>query len=52
MQADCNFASAISLVLEKMINTYKKRESSGLKGYDYPQNGYYFVTICTNNGIE
>ena len=26
-----------------------KRKPTRLKGYDYSQNGYYFVTICTHN---
>ena len=26
-----------------------KRKSHRLQGYDYSRNGYYFVTICTEN---
>ena len=26
-----------------------KRKSTRLKGYDYSQNGAYFITICTHN---
>ena len=26
-----------------------KRKQMRLKDYDYSQNGYYFVTICTKN---
>lgn len=26
-----------------------KRKQNRLQGYDYSQNGYYFVTICTEN---
>ena len=28
---------------------YPKRKSIRLKGYDYSQNGYYFITICVQN---
>ena len=28
------------------------RKPNRLKGYDYSQQGYYFVTICTHNRIE
>lgn len=28
---------------------YPKRKHVRLKGYDYSQNGMYFVTICTQN---
>ena len=27
---------------------YPKRKSPRLQGYDYSENGYYFVTICTH----
>jgi REP element-mobilizing transposase RayT len=30
----------------------KERKLTRLKGYDYSQSGYYFVTICTNNREE
>jgi len=26
-----------------------KRKPARIKGYDYSQNGYYFITICTQN---
>ena len=26
-----------------------KRKPTRLKNYDYSQNGYYFITICTHN---
>ena len=26
-----------------------KRKNLRLKEYDYSQNGYYFITICTHN---
>ena len=26
-----------------------KRKPTRLKGYDYSQNGAYFITICTND---
>lgn len=32
-----------------MINGLPKRKQLRLKGYDYSQNGYYFVTICTES---
>ena len=28
---------------------FKKRKSIRLTGYDYSQNGLYFITICTKN---
>ncbi len=30
----------------------KRRKSNRIAEYDYSQNGYYFVTICTKNKIE
>jgi hypothetical protein len=27
----------------------RERKLTGLKGYDYSQGGYYFVTICTKD---
>ena len=30
------------------INMEKLRKNLRIKGYDYSQNGYYFVTICTD----
>jgi putative transposase len=35
-----------------MSSTFKKRKSNRLKVYDYSENGYYFVTLCTENGKE
>lgn len=32
-------------------NTYSQRKSIRLKGYDYSQEGLYFVTICTQGHI-
>lgn len=32
-----------------MNNYYRQRKSPRLQGYDYAQNGAYFVTICTHN---
>jgi len=29
-----------------------KRRSIRLKGYDYSQEGYYFITICTQGKIK
>jgi len=31
------------------MNNLPKRKEIRLKNYDYSSNGYYFVTICTNN---
>lgn len=31
---------------------YKQKKSYRLKGYDYRQLGYYFVTICTKNRMS
>lgn len=31
------------------MNELPKRKQIRLKDYDYSQNGYYFVTICTHN---
>ena len=30
----------------------KTRKNIRLQGYDYSKEGYYFVTICTQNKIE
>ncbi len=30
----------------------KYRKTNRLPRYDYSQNGYYFVTVCTQNLIE
>ncbi|MFA4817467.1 MAG: transposase [Parcubacteria group bacterium] len=38
-------------IREKYKNKYRIR-SSRLKGYDYSQNGIYFITICTKNREE
>ena len=35
-------------MVEKFNNTYRV-PSARLRGYDYSQNGMYFVTICTNH---
>lgn len=35
-----------------MSSTFKKRKSNRLKEYDYSKTGYYFVTLCTENGKE
>lgn len=32
-----------------MMIDYPKRKLHRLKEYDYTQNGYYFITICTKN---
>ncbi|MBQ7573003.1 MAG: transposase [Clostridia bacterium] len=31
------------------MNNLPKRKTIRLKHYDYSQNGYYFITICTHN---
>ena len=31
------------------MNNFPQRKSIRLKGYDYSQNGYYFITVCTKN---
>ena len=31
------------------MNVFKSRKSTRLKEYDYSENGYYYVTICTEN---
>jgi REP element-mobilizing transposase RayT len=31
------------------MNTYLQRKATRLKGYDYSQSGYYYVTLCTKN---
>ena len=31
------------------MNELPKRKQTRLKDYDYSQNGYYFITICTHN---
>ena len=35
-----------------MENTPKKRKQLRLKEFDYSQEGYYFITICTKNRLE
>ena len=30
-------------------NKLPKRKQMRLKDYDYSQNGYYYVTVCTDN---
>ena len=34
------------------MRTLHNRKPNRLKGYDYSQQGYYFVTICTKNMVE
>ena len=34
---------------EKKVTKLPNRKSIRLKNYDYSSNGYYFVTICTQN---
>lgn len=34
---------------EKKVTKFPNRKSIRLKNYDYSSNGYYFVTICTQN---
>ena len=29
--------------------TFQNRKPTRLKNYNYSQNGYYFITICTHN---
>ena len=31
------------------MNELPKRKQVRLKEYDYSQNGYYFITVCTHN---
>ena len=31
------------------MNKYPKRKPNRLTDYDYSKNGYYYVTICTQN---
>ena len=31
------------------MNVFRKRKQLRLKGYNYSQNGYYFVTICSES---
>lgn len=35
-----------------MSGMQHNRHSIRLKGYDYSQSGYYFITICTKDSIE
>jgi len=44
-----NFVSKNFRVLDIMNTEMKERKLNRLKDYDYSQNGYYFVTICTKN---
>lgn len=32
-----------------VVNDLSQRKNTRLKGYDYSENGYYFITICTHN---
>jgi REP element-mobilizing transposase RayT len=34
-----------------MLEDVSQRKNIRLKGYDYSQNGYYFITICTQNRL-
>jgi putative transposase len=34
------------------MNNLPQRKNIRLKGYDYSQNGFYFITICTNKRIN
>ena len=34
------------------MEVYPQRKTTKLKDYDYSQNGYYFITICTINRIN
>lgn len=34
------------------MESYPQRKTTKLKGYDYSQNGYYFITLCTNDRIK
>lgn len=34
-----------------MFQDISCRKNTRLKGYDYSQNGYYFITICTHNRL-
>lgn len=35
-----------------MNNKYFERKNPRLKNYDYTQNGYYFITICTKEKVH
>ena len=35
-----------------MNNSLPDRKSIRLKGYDYSQPGYYFITVCTHDRID
>lgn len=35
-----------------MISIYYNRKLNRIKDYDYSQNGYYYITICTHNREE
>ncbi len=35
-----------------MKSTFKERKLNRLNEYDYSKNGYYFITLCTKDGIE
>jgi len=40
------------IYLEQTMSQIKKRKLNRLKDYDYYQDGFYFVTICTKNREE
>ena len=35
--------------MRKKMKEFKSRKQNRLNGYDYSINGYYYVTICTQN---
>ena len=35
--------------MSKRMKEYKTRKNNRLNKYDYSENGWYFVTICTKN---
>ncbi len=38
--------------LENMKQIMRNRKLNRLKNYDYTQNGFYFVTVCTKGRAE
>jgi putative transposase len=34
------------------MKEFKSRKQNRLTDFDYSQNGYYYVTLCTNNRAE
>ena len=46
-------AKPLVFVLEEnKMDKYPKRKSNRINNYDYTSNGYYYVTICTDNHRE